>query len=115
MNCKVVGKEHPKCKTTSAEANPIFLEVKSPGTRDLNGRQNTGLGTCSRRFVKPHSPDVDVSSGKCRWRQALRPRSVALLWVTRKRRCFHSSCLVLAVVTITVHGGCVSEIAPRIL
>src|ERR1700676_3583078 len=63
MNCKVVGKEHPKCKTTSAEANPIFLEVKSPGTRDLIGRQNTGLGTCSRLLVEPHSPDVDVSSG----------------------------------------------------
>src|SRR4029077_9141823 len=39
-NCKVAGQQGPKCRATSGKVNPVFLEVKSAGSRDLIGRQN---------------------------------------------------------------------------
>jgi hypothetical protein len=44
--------------------------MKSAGARDLIGRQNAGFGAGRRRFVKTHSPDIDVVHGKCGHRRA---------------------------------------------
>jgi hypothetical protein len=41
--------------------NPVFLEVKPAGSRDLIGRQNADLGARSRRLVETHAPDVNTS------------------------------------------------------
>src|ERR1700675_4139869 len=60
-NCKIASQQVPKCNATSGKVNPVFLEVKSAGSRDLVGRQNGDLGARFRRFVETHAPDVNTS------------------------------------------------------
>ena len=60
-NCKIAGQQVPKCRATLAKVNPVSLEMKPAGSRDLIRRQNDDFGSRFRRFVETHAPDVNTS------------------------------------------------------